>query len=233
VQTETVDPEVENDSPEDVDEVPGTMIEVDATVWAEEQRQDLTLVTGWDQAQAGKGGFVVHKELLYHRDQVEGQGVCQLCVPQRRRDKILRLAHGSVFGGHLGERKTRERIRLSFYWPGLRKSVLSHVQSCCNCQLRSRPVTTDRVPITPITRADVPFQIMNTDCIGPLDPPSAQGHKYCLCVVDNCTRWLSVYLLKSLTAKAVCDVLVELFTHVGVPRVIVSDCGTNFTSQLT
>ena len=71
------------------------------------------------------------------------------------------------------------------------------------------------------------------DCIGPLDPPSAQGHKYCLCVVDNCTRWPSVYMLKSLTAKAVCDALVELFTHVGVPKVIVSDCGTNFTSQLT
>ena len=126
----------------------------------------------------------------------------------------------------MGERKTRERIRLSFYWPGLQKSVLCHVRSCCNCQLRSRPVTTDRVPITPITRADVPFQVMNMDCIGPLDPPSAQGHKYCLCIVDNCTRWPSVYLLKSLTAKAVCDALVELFTHVGVPKVIVSDCGT-------
>ena len=89
------------------------------------------------------------------------------------------------------------------------------------------------MPITPVTRADVPFQVMNMDCIGPIDPPSSQGHKYCLCVVDSCTRWPSVYMLKSLTAKAVCDALVELFTHVGVPKVIVSDCGTNFTSQLT
>ena len=159
--------------------------------------------------------------------------MCQLCVPQGRRDNILQLAHESVFGGHLGERKTRERIRLSFYWPGLSKTVLSHVQSCCKCQLRSRPMTTDRVPITPITRADVPFQVMNMDCIGPLDPPSAQGHKYCLCVVDSCTRWPSVYMLKSLTAKAVCDALIDLFTHVGVPKVMVSDCGTNFTSQMT
>jgi len=160
--------------------------------------------------------------------------MCASCVyPQGRRDSILRLAHESVFGGHLGERKTRERIRLSFYWPGLRKSVLCHVQSCSNCQLRSRPVTTDRVPITLVTRADVPFQVMNMDCIGPIDPSSSQGHKYCVCVVDSCTRWPSVYRLKSLTAKAVCDALVELFNHVGVPNVIVSDCGTNFTSQLT
>jgi len=33
--------------------------------------------------------------------------------------------------------------------------------------------------------------------------------------------------------KAVCDVLLDLFVDVGVPKVIVSDCGTNFTSQLT
>jgi len=216
-----------------VDSLPIGEVEADATALLMEQEQDPTLATCWTRAQAGKGGFVVHKGLLYHRDQVEGQAVCQLCMPQGRRDNILQLAHESVFGGHLGERKTRERIRLSFYWPGLRKTVLSHVLPCCKCQLRSRPMTTDRVLITPITRADVPFQVMNMDCIGPLDPPSAQGHKYCLCVVDSCTRWPSVYMLKSLTAKAVCDVLIDLFTHVGVPKVMVSDCGTNFTSQLT
>ena len=42
-----------------------------------------------------------------------------------------------------------------------------------------------------------------------------------------------MYMLKSLTAKYVCDVLLDLFANVGVPKVIVSDCGTNFTSQLT
>ena len=142
VGTETNDPEVEDNTPEDVDSLPIGEVEADATALLMEQEQDPTLATCWSQAQAGKGGFVVHKGLLYHRDQVEGQTVCQLCVSQGRRDNILQLAHEAVFGGHLGERKTRERIRLSFYWPGLRKTVLSHVQSCCKCQLRSRPMTT-------------------------------------------------------------------------------------------
>jgi len=233
VGTETNDSEVEYNAPEDVDSLPVSEVEADATALVLEQGQDPSLANCWIQAHAGKGGFITHKGLLYHKDQVEGQAVCPLCVPQGRRAKIVQLAHESVFGGHLGERKTRERIRLSFYLPGLRKTVLSHVQSCCNCQLRLRPVTTDRVPITPITGADVPFQVMNMDCIGLLDPASSQGHKYCLCIVDSCTRWPSVYMLKSLTAKAVCDALVDFFAHVGVPRVMVSDCGTNFTSQLT
>ena len=42
-----------------------------------------------------------------------------------------------------------------------------------------------------------------------------------------------MYLLKRLTARAVCDALLDLFVNVSVPKVIVSDCGTNFASQLT
>ena len=116
---------------------------------------------------------MVSNELLYHQDKVKGQPVSQLCLPQGRRSRVLKLAHDSVFSGHMGEKKTRERVRLSFYWPGLRQYVHDYVSSCTSCQLRSRPVTLDRVPITPITRADVPFQVMIMDCIGPIDPPSA------------------------------------------------------------
>jgi len=128
--------------------------EGDVSALVSEQASDPTLRTCWAQAAVGKGGFTIHRGLVYHQDQVEGQPVSQLCVPQCRRDNVLRLAHESVFGGHLGERKTRERIRLSFYWPELRKSDMQHVQSCCSCQLRSRPVMTDRVPLTPVTRAN-------------------------------------------------------------------------------
>ena len=199
----------------------------------DEQKRDLTLAHCWKLAQENKMGFKISRGLIFHKDTVEGQTVCQLCVPEGRRGHVLKLAHDSVFGGHMGEKKTRERIRLSFYWPGLRRDVKEYVTSCSSCQLRSRVTTTDRVPITPITRADIPFQVLNLDCIGPLDPPSAQGHQYCLCIVDSCTRWPAVYMLKSLSAKAVCDALLDLFVNVGVPKVIVTDRGTNFTSQLT
>jgi len=119
------------------------------------------------------------------------------------------------------EHKTRERereSRLSFYWAGMRQNIQDYVRSCAQYQLRSRPVKTDHVPITPITRAELQFQVMNMDRTGPLDPPSAQGYRYCLCVVDSCTRWPTVYALKTLSAKAVCDSLIVLFTHVGLPR---------------
>jgi len=40
-------------------------------------------------------------------------------------------------------------------------------------------------------------------------------------------------MLKSLTVKAVCEALIDLFAQVGVLKVVASDRGTNFTSQLT
>jgi len=64
---------------------------------------------------------------------IEGQSVCQLCVPTARRDSILELAHNSVYGGHLGERKTCQSIKLSFYRPGLKRSVRDYVMSCQDC----------------------------------------------------------------------------------------------------
>ena len=83
----------------------------------------------------------------------------QLCVPKDRRPQILSLAHDSIFGGHLGERKTRDRIRLSFFWPRLQPDVHSYVMSCSECQLRSRKRMNNRVPITPITRRMFRFRL--------------------------------------------------------------------------
>jgi len=40
-------------------------------------------------------------------------------------------------------------------------------------------------------------------------------------------------MLRSLTAKAVCEALIDLFALVGVLKVIISDRGTSFTNQLT
>ena len=64
----------------------------------EAQRSDPTLVSCWEMAKANKGNYVVDHGLLFHYDQVEGQKVCQLCVPECKRNTVLQLAHDSVFG---------------------------------------------------------------------------------------------------------------------------------------
>ncbi|XP_040079704.1 uncharacterized protein K02A2.6-like [Ixodes scapularis] len=172
-------------------------------------------------------------ELLYHRDSIAGTKVDQLVLPRSKREEVLQLAHESLWGGRLGPKKTKARTKYSFYWPGVERDVAEHCKTCHGCQIRSERRREERVPITLLTRPDHPFQVVNVDVIGRMDAPTGRGHKYALCVVDLCTRWPEVVCLRSLTARATCDALLESFSRGGVPEVICSDQGTNVTAELT
>lgn len=198
-----------------------------------EQQSDATLQAAWENAKRGKGRMVVVDGILYHRDKLLGQAVMQLVLPESRRGDVLRMAHESNWAGHLGFRKTKARIKYSFFWPAIEGDVRRYCASCHACQTRSDLRTADRIPIEPLARPRYPFERVNVDIIGPLQPPSGRGHKYALCIIDLCTRWPEVVCLRSLSARATCDALLRVFSSTGIPEVIASDCGTNFTAELT
>ncbi|KFD66787.1 hypothetical protein M514_20931 [Trichuris suis] len=63
-------------------------------------------------------------------------------------------------------------------------------------------------------------------------PKSTAGHRYALVVQDYFTKWLSVFPLKSPTAAAVAQQLIQLFYQMGPPRIVHADQGRNFESDL-
>ncbi|XP_077506153.1 uncharacterized protein LOC144115605 [Amblyomma americanum] len=184
-----------------------------------EQHEDETLRQAWQNAKQGKAGMSIVDGVLYHKDQVLGQGVQQLVLPRLRCEAALSLAHESYWGGQLGFRKTKARLKYSFYWPGMESDIRKHCDSCHSCQVRSDHRRTDRVPITPLTRPKFPFQKVNADIIGPIEPSSGRGHRYALCIIDLYTRWPEVVCLRSLSARATCDALLSVFSRTGVPEV--------------
>ena len=42
----------------------------------------------------------------------------------------MEIAQDSIFGGHLGIKKTTDRIQTNFYWPGMQGDVTSFWRSC-------------------------------------------------------------------------------------------------------
>ncbi|XP_067139029.1 uncharacterized protein [Centruroides vittatus] len=199
----------------------------------EAQVRDETLKGSWDLARKGKNGYVIEGGLLYHMDQWYGRRMKQVVLPLGRRERVLKLAHQSPWGGHLGSRKTANRIREAFFWPNMTADVKRYCQACHRCQVRAPYRKDDRTPISPLTRPSRAFQVVNLDVIGPIDPPSARGHKYALCLIDLCTRWPEVECIRSLSAKTTCNVLLQVFSRTGFPDLVCSDQGTNFTAQLT
>ncbi|GFV27309.1 transposon Ty3-I Gag-Pol polyprotein [Trichonephila clavipes] len=111
--------------------------------------------------------------------------------------------------------------------------IAEFVQTSKGCQLRKPEEIGDRAPIIPIVSPELPFEIVNIDVIGPIQPPSGRGHKYVLCMMDQHTRWPETVLLRSLTTKTPCHSLLQIFSSTGILSIIVSDQGTNFKPALT
>ncbi|GFV42622.1 retrovirus-related Pol polyprotein from transposon opus [Trichonephila clavipes] len=188
----------------------GSMV---ADSFRSEQECCAELALVWKQAKEGKGNYYEVDGYLFHRDKILGESIGQLVIPKCRRTEVLRLAHTSVFSSHMGPKKTLERIEYSFFWEGLRSDVKKFCESCKECQLTRLVRIKDRSPITPVARPELPFQVVNMDLIGPIDPPSSKGHKYILCLVDQHTRWGEAVPLYSLSAKETCEVLLNIFSR--------------------
>ncbi len=60
---------------------------------------------------------------------------------------------------------------------------------------------------------------------------SSVGHRYILVVSDYATRYQEAFLLRTITTPKILA-LVLLFSRVGIPKEILTDQGTNFTSPV-
>ncbi|GFV25771.1 retrovirus-related Pol polyprotein from transposon opus [Trichonephila clavipes] len=181
-----------------------------------EQEGCAELALVWKHAKEGKGNYYEVDGYLFHRDKILGESIGQLVIPKCRRTEVLRLAHTSVFSSHMGPKKTLERIEYSFFWEGLRSDAKKFCESCKECQLTRSVRIKDRSPITPVARPELPFEVVNMDLIGPIDPSSSKGHTYILCLVDQHTRWGEARPVTSLSAKVTREALLKIFSRTGI-----------------
>ncbi|KAL9958151.1 hypothetical protein ACROYT_G035126 [Oculina patagonica] len=78
---------------------------------------------------------------------------------------------------------------------------------------------------------DKPFKRVAIDLVGPISPPSEEGHRYILTLVDYATRYPEAVPLKNIDTETVAEALVDIFSRLGVPEEILSDLGTQFVSE--
>ena len=105
----------------------------------------------------------------------------QILVPKKLRRKVMEIAHDSIFGGHMGVKKTEDRILSKFYWPGMHQDVASsYCRSCDVCQKTVSKDGVSRVPLGKTSLIDMPFKRVAIDLIGPIIPSSDKGHRYIL-----------------------------------------------------
>ena len=157
----------------------------------------------------------------------------QIVVPKELRDTVLRAAHDSPLAGHMSVRKTYQRVAQNFFWPNIRKDIKSHINKCKLCITKNPMHGKHKAPIQPTDKVGRPFEKIAIDIVGPMSHISSEGHKYILTIIDTATRWPEAIPLRNVTSETICTALLDIFTRYGFPDTILSDNGTQFTSQMT
>ncbi|XP_068245278.1 uncharacterized protein [Palaemon carinicauda] len=213
--------------------------DMDSKEIQKEQEEDPSLRSLRDDARTGKaitrdgkGKAVLERGLLFRIYSDRGIEHKQLVLPFKLREGVMSMAHEGILGGHLGAEKTLGRIRQEFYWPGIGAAVKRFCQSCDICQKTYPKGKVGKVPLGEVPLIDTPFKRVAVDLIGPILPRSSSGNKYILTMVDYATRYPEALALPSIETERVADALLSFFSRVGIPEEMVTDRGSQFTSQM-
>ena len=148
-------------------------------------------------------------------------------VPAALRRRVIADLHNLT---HPGVKASTVLVKDRFFWPNLSRDVQRFVSACIPCQ-RAKIVRHTRPAIQQIPMPAARFEHVHIDLVGPL-PPS-NGFSHLLTVVDRFSRWPEAIPVADTSTITICRAfLFNWVARFGLPRLITSDRGAQFTSSL-
>ena len=142
----------------------------------------------------------------------------RVVIPETLRKKILDVLHEV----HVGVSRMKALARSYVWWPNMDMEIEHIVKECNTCQENQRSPA--KSPSHHWEFPTHPWERIHVDHAGPVN-----GKNFFV-VVDSHSKWIETDLVRS-DSKSAIAVLRRLFATHGLPRVLVSDNGTGFTSQ--
>ena len=180
----------------------------------------------------GETKFVRKKGLLYRQFTKGNKVTLQLVVPAGFREKVLRLAHETLLTGHLGIKKTLDRVVSEFFWPGVCGDVARFCKSCDICQRTIQKGRVTKVPLGKMPLIDTPFKRVAVDIVGPIEPRSDKKSRYILTMIDYATRYPEAVALPSIETERVAEALIAMFSTVGIPSEMLMEHESRVTIEV-
>ena len=122
--------------------------------------------------------------------------------------------------GHQGIHCCRLRAQSSVWWPGIYCKIKDFVSQCPEC---CRDTVLSKEPLLTTQLPDYPWQKAGTDLF------MLNGATYLL-VVDYYSRFPEVVQLQSTTSQSVINALKAIFARYGIPEILLSDNGPQYSS---
>ena len=143
----------------------------------------------------------------------------RVVVPPPGRKAVLEELHET----HLGANKMKALARGYIWWPKMDEDIEEVAKRCSSCQQASP--SPPKAPLHSWEWPSQPWSRLHLDFAGPF-----MGHMY-LVIVDAHSKWLDVQIMHSITTEKTIEKLRSVFATHGLPRQIVTDNGTSFTSD--
>ena len=201
---------------------------VDSDVWPDENELKGLSRTLKQYAMMRPYLYKDEQGLLRRGGSVRGVERDRICLPQCFTEAITRQCHHET--GHRGITSTAEQVGRRFYFPNLVSTAGLVVASCVTCQ-KAQPDARLQKHTYMSFPEGYPWQRISIDFVGPL-VTSSQGNQYILTVKDCFSRWIEAFPTNNMRARTVAELLVgEVFSRYGMPEVVHSDNGAQFTSE--
>lgn len=153
-----------------------------------------------------------------------------MVIPRSLRKATLSYFHDSRVAGHASGLKTFQKLCRSATWPGMKRDTLHYARSCRVCQCMKPRAGKPPGLMQPID-SQLPWQVAACDIMGPF-PRSRRGYVFLLAVTDHFTKWVELFPLRKLTARAIWDKLTEVFNRFGFPAELITDNASYFTAKV-
>jgi transposase InsO family protein len=197
------------------------------------QKEDETIKNLKIKIELNKAKEFVKKDgvlLKLKKGNIDGKFYRQLVVPKSLKLDVLELCHDHFWGGHLGEKRTWDKLKARFWWPNAYNETLEYVRSCEKCA-RLKPPAPNRPVLDPYLDFEKPFDVMGIDILELSTTES--GNRYVLVATDYLTRYTEVHPMKDMKAATVADILVkEIITRHSAPSKLLSDRGVQFLANV-
>ncbi|XP_037560595.1 uncharacterized protein K02A2.6-like [Dermacentor silvarum] len=143
----------------------------------------------------------------------------RVVIPVNAQHRMLHMLHET----HQGSSAMKSIARSAFWWPGMDHDIEQLSAGCTSC-IQNRPMPVSAPPVNWPTCQEN-WSRVHLDFAGPI-----KGSMI-LVLVDAHSKWIEAVPMKQATTSSTITCLRSIFGRFGIPRTIVSDNGTQFTSQ--
>ncbi|XP_053698805.1 uncharacterized protein K02A2.6-like [Sabethes cyaneus] len=142
----------------------------------------------------------------------------QILIPATLKQKMLTVIHA----GHNGVQGCVIRAKQMLFWIGMVSDIKKMVENCRICEKYQRSSTKHEILTNEVPT--LPFEIVGSDLF------HFQGEDYVL-IADSYSGYYDFKKLRETSSKSVIQELKQWFSSFGIPRIVYTDNGPQYSSH--